>query len=63
MTLPRFYCPLALSVGALVDLPDTAARHACRALRLRVGDALTIFNGAGGEYECHIHIFHQPLSF
>ena len=54
MTLPRFYCPLALSVGALVDLPDTAARHACRALRLRVGDALTIFNGAGGEYECHI---------
>ena len=54
MTLPRFYCPLALSVGTDVDLPEAAARHACRALRLRVGDALTLFNGVGGEYECHI---------
>lgn len=45
---------MALSVGAAVDLPDAAARHACRVLRLRVGDALTLFNGAGGEYECHI---------
>ena len=54
MTAPRFYCPVPLSVGACVDLPENAARHACRVLRLRVGDELTLFDGAGGEYAARI---------
>lgn len=54
MTAPRFYCPVPLSAGACVDLPENAARHACRVLRLRVGDELTLFDGAGGEYVARI---------
>ena len=54
MTAPRFYCPVKLSVGVCVDLPENAARHACRVLRLRVGDELTLFDGAGGEYSARI---------
>lgn len=50
MTVPRFYCPMALGVGETVDLPDAAAHHAARVLRLRNGDRLTLFNGYGGEY-------------
>lgn len=37
-----------------MDLPENAARHACRVLRLRVGDDLVLFNGCGGEYACCI---------
>ena len=54
MPLPRFHCPLALSVGAIIDLPAAAARHACRVLRLREGDWLTLFDGQRGEYVARI---------
>lgn len=54
MASPRFYCPLPLLPGTRVDLPENAARHACRVLRLREGDALTLFDGLGGEYECRM---------
>jgi 16S rRNA (uracil1498-N3)-methyltransferase len=47
--IPRFYCP-ALSVTAeMVTLPDAAAHHATRVLRLRNGDAVTLFDGNGEE--------------
>lgn len=48
--MPRFYCDLPLQVGLLVALPETVARHALGALRLREGDAVTLFNGDGAEY-------------
>jgi len=35
-------------------LPENAARHACRVLRLHVDDDLVLFDGAGGEYACRI---------
>ena len=58
MSSPRFYCPAAatlptppaLSTGVRVDLPNDAARHAARVLRLRAGDDLVLFDGTGGEY-------------
>src|SRR5262245_12484999 len=31
-------------------LPEAAAHHAIRVVRLAVGDALTLFDGTGGEY-------------
>jgi 16S rRNA (uracil1498-N3)-methyltransferase len=37
-------------VGHAVDLDPAAAHHATRVLRLAVGDALTLFDGTGGEY-------------
>ena len=45
---PRLYVPQALPEGGELDLPHGAARHA-QVLRLQPGDALTLFNGEGGE--------------
>lgn len=54
MTSPRFYCPIALAEGLRADLPEGAARHAARVLRLRAGDDLTLFDATGGEYAARI---------
>lgn len=54
MNGPRFFCPLALTVGAQVELPAHVAQHAVKALRLRRGDSLTVFDGTGGEYDARI---------
>ena len=50
MAIPRFYCALRLAAGSEIALPDGAAQHAARALRLQPGDAITLFDGSGGEY-------------
>lgn len=47
--MPRFYCPTPLSAGAIVDLPDSVAHH-LHVLRMQPGDALTLFDGRGGQY-------------
>jgi 16S rRNA (uracil1498-N3)-methyltransferase len=49
MSMPRFYVPQPLVVGAVVDLPDAVAHHV-HVLRLQAGDTLSLFNGDGGEY-------------
>jgi 16S rRNA (uracil1498-N3)-methyltransferase len=54
-SVPRFYCPGDLSQGATRDLPDAAAHHAARVLRLSVGDAVTVFNGQGGQSAAQVH--------
>mgnify|MGYP000179707759 CR=1 FL=1 len=54
MPLPRFYIPQPLNAPLRLALPAAAAHHAARVLRLRVGDALIVFNGNGGEYAAHI---------
>ena len=51
---PRIFCDLRLGPGAQFPLPQEAANHIGRALRLRVGDALVVFDGRGGEYEAQI---------
>lgn len=51
---PRFHIEAVLSPGTRLLLPEAAARHASRALRLREGDAIALFNGAGGEFEARI---------
>lgn len=48
---PRLYCPMPLSEGAMIELPAAVAHHAARVLRLREGDAVTLFNGDGGEFD------------
>ena len=47
--MARFHCPLPLSIGLVLDLPATAARHV-QVLRMQPGHTLTLFNGEGGEY-------------
>lgn len=55
MNSPRFHSPFPLAAGARVELAESAARHAVRVLRLNAGDALTLFDGRGGEYACRMH--------
>ncbi len=50
----RLFCPLPLASGARIDLPEGAAHHAARVLRLKRGDELTLFNGEGGEYVARV---------
>ncbi len=45
--MPRFYCPVPLATGDLLELPAGAARHV-QVLRLQPGDAITLFNGGPG---------------
>ncbi|HTL76725.1 MAG TPA: 16S rRNA (uracil(1498)-N(3))-methyltransferase [Casimicrobiaceae bacterium] len=40
----------SLAAGDDYPLPPPAARHIAQALRMRSGDALTLFTGNGGEY-------------
>jgi 16S rRNA (uracil1498-N3)-methyltransferase len=39
-----------LAAGATLALPASAAHHVARVLRLNAGDAIALFDGAGGEY-------------
>ncbi|MBA4503671.1 16S rRNA (uracil(1498)-N(3))-methyltransferase [Marinobacterium marinum] len=50
MRIPRVYEPQPLTVGTLVELSDTSVQHLVRALRLREGDLIRLFNGDGAEY-------------
>lgn len=50
MRIPRVYESQPLSAGALIELSDTSIQHAVRALRLREGDPIRLFNGDGAEY-------------
>ncbi len=54
MASPRIFCDVRLGPGAQFPLPHDAANHVGRALRLRAGDALVVFDGRGGEYEAVI---------
>ena len=53
MSWPRFHCPGGPAAGDVDSeyvLPAAAAHHALRVLRLAVGDRVTLFTGAGGEF-------------
>jgi 16S rRNA (uracil1498-N3)-methyltransferase len=52
--VPRIFCDVRLGPGAQLALAPDAAQHVARALRLKAGDDLTLFDGGGGEYEATI---------
>lgn len=54
MSSPRFFCDAKLGPGAQLDLPDSAAHHAQRVLRLKAGDKVILFNGDGHDYACEL---------
>ena len=61
MSMPRLYCDLPLQGADLVSLPPGAARHV-QVLRLQPGDALTLFDGRGGEYDAQVqHMGRQEV--
>lgn len=49
--VPRLYVEAPLSPDARLELPEDAAHHAARVLRLQEGDLVFLFDGLGGEYE------------
>ena len=49
----RFFVDHSLHADAVLDLPPGAARHV-QVLRLQPGVAITLFNGAGGEWAARI---------
>ncbi len=54
MRLTRVFVDAPLSVGAATTLPDSAAGHLLRVLRLGVGDACVLFNGDGCDHDARI---------
>ncbi|MGH8441848.1 MAG: 16S rRNA (uracil(1498)-N(3))-methyltransferase [Nevskiaceae bacterium] len=54
MTEPRVYADMDLPVGTVATLTEEAYRHLVIVLRRIPGDAVTLFNGRGGEYACAI---------
>ncbi len=51
--MPRIYTPQDLSPETMIELDAPAARHV-QVLRMQPGDALTLFNGQGGEYAAKV---------
>lgn len=51
MRIPRFYQPGVLTIGTSVELDDAVVQHVSRALRMRPGEAIALFNGEGAEYQ------------
>ena len=54
MRLNRVYCDRTLAAGHEVELPESAAYHVARVLRLRSGAPLVAFDGSGHDYRCEI---------
>ena len=50
MRITRVYAPAPLATGRSVALTPSGATHLAKVLRVRVGDAVNIFDGAGNEF-------------
>ncbi|MFO1281969.1 MAG: 16S rRNA (uracil(1498)-N(3))-methyltransferase [Burkholderiales bacterium] len=48
--------PGELAAGRTVALPDAAAHHALRVLRMRDGEPVTLFDGSGGEWRAMLAV-------
>lgn len=54
MRLTRCFVSASLHAGDTLSLPESASAHIGRVLRARAGEALTLFNGQGGEFDAQI---------
>lgn len=54
MRLTRCHVDLPLHAGATLALPEHAASHLVRVLRLREGDPCVLFNGDGHDYPARL---------
>ncbi|MGH8114848.1 MAG: RNA methyltransferase PUA domain-containing protein, partial [Rhodanobacteraceae bacterium] len=54
MRMTRLFVEITLRPACEVALPAAAAAHAVRVLRLKPGDAVTLFNGDGNEYPARL---------
>ncbi|MBJ6981297.1 16S rRNA (uracil(1498)-N(3))-methyltransferase [Luteimonas sp. MC1572] len=54
MRLTRAWVDAVLAPGMRLALPEDAAAHLLRALRLDVGDSCVLFNGDGHDYDARV---------
>jgi 16S rRNA (uracil1498-N3)-methyltransferase len=59
MRLTRVYVETPVTTGKRLVVEGTAANHITRVLRLRSGDALTVFDGSGAEFGARIEEFRK----
>ena len=59
MRLTRVYVEAPVATGKRLVVEGSAANHITRVLRLRSGDALTVFDGSGGEFGARIQEFRK----
>lgn len=57
--MTRVYVESPVAAGKRVVVEGSAANHIARVLRLRSGDALTVFDGSGGEFGARIEEFRK----
>jgi len=50
MRIPRFYEPQPLAADSNITLSESNTQHVARALRMRPGEQVILFNGDGHEY-------------
>jgi 16S rRNA (uracil1498-N3)-methyltransferase len=55
----RVFVETPLQAGRACTIEGSAANHVMRVLRLREGDAVTLFDGRGGEYSARITGFRK----
>jgi 16S rRNA (uracil1498-N3)-methyltransferase len=61
MSKTRLFVDEPIKVGTNIELRGDQARYVGRVLRMRPGDALTLFNGEGAEYRASIETFSKDL--
>lgn len=54
MRIPRIYTQQLLSTQPHIELEPAPSAHIAKAMRMGVGDTLTLFNGRGGEFAATI---------
>jgi 16S rRNA (uracil1498-N3)-methyltransferase len=54
MRTTRIYLDQVLESGITCQLPEEAAHHVATVLRMKIGEALVLFNGCGGSYRAVI---------
>lgn len=59
MRLTRVYVDEPVTAGKRLVVAGSAANHIARVLRLRSGDALTVFDGSGGEFGARVEEFRK----
>ena len=54
MRVPRVFTTQPLQSNSAVELEAGPSAHIAKALRMRIGDAIALFNGLGGEFSAEI---------
>ncbi|MEH6568445.1 MAG: 16S rRNA (uracil(1498)-N(3))-methyltransferase, partial [Halioglobus sp.] len=54
MRVPRIFTTQPLQINSEVELEAGPSAHVAKALRMRIGDTITLFNGLGGEFSAQI---------